>query len=98
MLPLRYLIRKFLDMEMYCVNALSKKLSLIFAFVKNSLNEFFKVIGGVMLEGTAKLSDCELVENSFMETVVSFFSFKLTDLFVKPEFCEMLTAKLIVAQ
>lgn len=75
MFALRYLIRKFLDMEMYCVNTLAKKFSVIFAFTKNLLNEFFRVIGGIMLEGSAKLSDCGLVHNSFMETVVAFFSF-----------------------
>jgi hypothetical protein len=54
------------------------------------MDEFFKVIGGVMLEGSAKLLDCELVHNSFKETVVSFFSFKLIDFYEKPEFFEML--------
>ncbi len=98
MFALRYLTRKFLEMEMYCVNSLAKRFSLIFAHVKNSLNEFFKVIGGVMLEGSAKRSNCESVQNSFTETVVSFFSFRLIDLSEKPEFCELITTKFIAQQ
>jgi len=49
MFALRYLIRKFFEMEIYWVNLLAKNCSLIFTIAKNSLNEFLKVNGGVLL-------------------------------------------------
>lgn len=61
MLVLRYLTRKFLDMKMYCENALEKKFSMIFAFAKNSFKVFFKVLGAVMFKGSAKLSAWEVL-------------------------------------
>lgn len=98
MFALRYLIRKFFEMKMYWVNSFAKNCSLILTIAKNSLNEFLKVGGGVLLYGFAKLSDWDVLENSFTETFESVFSFSESDLFMKSEFCEMLPAKLIVAQ
>lgn len=98
MFALRYLIRKFFEMEMYWVNSLAKNCSLIFTIAKNSLNEFLKVGGGALLKGLAELSASEELLNNSTETVESFFPFSKPDLFMKSEFCEMLPAKLIVAQ
>lgn len=79
MLALRHLTRKFLDIKIYCVNALEKKFSVNFAFAKNALNEFFKVLGAVLLEGSAKFSAWEVLLYSFTETDKSFFPFSVFD-------------------
>ena len=79
MLALRHLTRKFLDIKMYCVNALEKRFSVNFTFAKNSFKEFFKVLGAVMFKGSAKLSAWEVLLYSFTETDKSFFTFSIFD-------------------
>lgn len=98
MFAFRYLIRKFFEMEMYCTNSLAKNCSVIFTIAKNSLNEFLKVGGGVLLKGFTEFSACEESLNNFIETVASFFPFPKPDLFMKSLFWEMWPSKFIAEQ
>ncbi|MBN1971121.1 MAG: hypothetical protein JW870_17275 [Candidatus Delongbacteria bacterium] len=77
----RYCIRKFLEILVYCENAVSNKCSVVFAIVQSSLIEFLKFGAGRLFMLLTELSVWDVWQNSFVEKSEKYCSCEVVELF-----------------
>lgn len=70
----RCCIRKFLQILVYCENAVSNNCSVVFVIAQSPLNEFLKLGVGKLLMLLTELSDCDVWQKSFVEKSEIIFS------------------------
>lgn len=70
----RCCIRKFLQILVYCENAVSNNCSVVFVIAQSPLNGFLKLGAGKLLMLLTELSDCDVWQKSFVEKSEIIFS------------------------
>lgn len=67
-------IRKFLEILVYCENAVSNNCSVFFVIAQSPIYVFLKFGVGILLTLFIELSDCDVWQNSFVEKSEIIFS------------------------
>lgn len=70
----RCCIRKFLEILLYCENAVSNNCSVVFVIAQRPLNGFLKLGAGKLLMLLTELPDCDVWQKSFVEKSEIIFS------------------------
>lgn len=76
----RCCIRKFLEILVYCENAVSNNCSVVFVIVQSPLNGFLKFGAGKLFMLLTELSDCDVWQNSFVEKSEKYCSCEVVEL------------------